>query len=236
MKAAKPAEEEPVEGSVVDQPQPGIILLVTGRQYPCQLLAVNSKEVKAVINGRNVSYPANQVRGVQTRDNIFMYNQLSGAFESAKDQMAQFNPNPAPLNNPAPQNDAGLVPNPNPAPQPQPQVNQAPAQPFQPWNTNPNPAPNPPFPQTGMNTPNVATSPPPTFQTTEKCCSKCRKPVPANAKAGDTCPHCGITWDYEEGADGKVVSWSSNYRTGKIVGGIVGFVIVIVGLLVKLFR
>ena len=36
-----------------------------------------------------------------------------------------------------------------------------------------------------------------------KQCGSCRKPVPDHCTAGDTCPHCGVRWDFEEGPGGK---------------------------------
>ena len=67
-----------------------------------------------------------------------------------------------------------------------------------------------------------------------KACSKCNKPAPANAKAGDTCKHCGTTWGFEKDEKGNVVGYSSGYMAGKIIGGLVG-VIVVISVLLRIF-
>jgi hypothetical protein len=59
---------------------------------------------------------------------------------------------------------------------------------------------------------------------------KCKKTV-RNAKVGDKCPHCGVTWDVEKMEDGRYRDADGNVtRTpprGKagIVGSIVGVIV-----------
>jgi len=36
-----------------------------------------------------------------------------------------------------------------------------------------------------------------TTTTVSKKCGKCQKPVSSSSKVGDTCPHCGVRWGYE---------------------------------------
>jgi DNA-directed RNA polymerase subunit RPC12/RpoP len=79
-----------------------------------------------------------------------------------------------------------------------------------------------PFPPTGP--PVFSGSPGPMFQEVFMC-SKCNKEVPANIKAGDKCPHCGIFFQTKEHADGTKEqasvgdSFKNDYRLwGKIIG------------------
>jgi hypothetical protein len=48
-------------------------------------------------------------------------------------------------------------------------------------------------------------SAPPSGQEEVGMCSNCKKDVPAHIGAGDRCPHCGITFTFEEKADGTYV-------------------------------
>jgi len=36
-----------------------------------------------------------------------------------------------------------------------------------------------------------------------KECMKCKKELPASTKIGDTCPGCGVKFEFEEDADGE---------------------------------
>lgn len=70
-------------------------------------------------------------------------------------------------------------------------------------------------------------------------CGSCGREVPANLGAGDTCPHCGVKWDYEETADGRTVDASGNEVSGSceglgIGGSIVVGVLVVIGVTIRL--
>ncbi len=70
-------------------------------------------------------------------------------------------------------------------------------------------------------------------------CTGCKKEVPAHLKAGDKCPHCGITFEYEQTADGKWVDKGGREVSPWLVkiggtGGIVTVVVIVIGLLVRL--
>lgn len=53
-----------------------------------------------------------------------------------------------------------------------------------------------------------------------KICSSCNKELPSHLTAGDSCPHCGVHFDYDE-TNGKR---SSPGMIGSIVGGIVALI------------
>lgn len=65
-----------------------------------------------------------------------------------------------------------------------------------------------------------------------KMCMACKKPVPDNSKAGDCCPHCGVVWDVEEDAQGKVVAYSPWSYTKSIIT----LVAIGIGVIVSLVR
>jgi hypothetical protein len=50
-------------------------------------------------------------------------------------------------------------------------------------------------------------------------CSNCQREVPAHLKAGEKCPHCQVSFDYVEHADGSK-SYSSSYLVGQIAGAV----------------
>jgi len=72
-------------------------------------------------------------------------------------------------------------------------------------------------------------------------CSNCNKDVPAHLGAGDRCPHCGVRWDYEETADGRMLD-SSGREVSKAwirmggAGGLVAIVVFLVSLVIRLAR
>lgn len=63
-----------------------------------------------------------------------------------------------------------------------------------------------------------------------KNCMKCGKEVPASSKAGDKCPHCGVIWGYEQGADGKRTYSTAYQVTGGAMAmfAVVGVVIAVI--------
>ena len=62
--------------------------------------------------------------------------------------------------------------------------------------------------------------------TSGKYCGSCKKPVPDSCTAGDTCPHCGVRWDVEEGPDGKR-KYDPRYVVYSVVG--VGVALLLAG-------
>lgn len=88
-----------------------------------------------------------------------------------------------------------------------------------------NAAPMPPVP---ISSPVTDFSPP----VKTKICMNCNKPVPDSAKAGGTCPHCGVVWDYEQDEHGKTIGWSPAKRAG----GIGGLVVAASAVISMLFR
>ncbi|MSR57019.1 MAG: hypothetical protein EXS05_05035 [Planctomycetaceae bacterium] len=82
----------------------------------------------------------------------------------------------------------------------------------------------------GMNGPAMEGAPQMELVQTKNC-MKCGKEVAATAKAGDKCPHCGVEWGDEQGMDGQKTD-STSYRVGKIIGYVMGLMILVGGAVV----
>jgi hypothetical protein len=97
--------------------------------------------------------------------------------------------------------------------------------------------PSQPFP---MQPPVMAQPPaPPMAQQELFFCMKCKKQIPANVKAGDSCPHCGTFFDYKESAGGHkeyapASSWAFSSRF--MVRMVIVVVSILGGALVKYMR
>jgi hypothetical protein len=65
---------------------------------------------------------------------------------------------------------------------------------------------------------------------TGKACSNCNKEVPSHIGVGDSCPHCGVEFDYDETTGEKSSSSSFRVRGRSIKGIIVLVVLVLSGL------
>ena len=97
--------------------------------------------------------------------------------------------------------------------------------------------PNQPFP---MQPPVMAQPPaPPMAQQELFFCMKCKKQIPSNVKAGDSCPHCGTFFDYKESAGGHkeyapASSWAFSSRF--MVRMVIVVVSILGGALVKYMR
>ena len=67
-------------------------------------------------------------------------------------------------------------------------------------------------------------------------CMKCNKEVPSTSKVGDKCPHCGITWDAEQGQDGVYRDAAGKPVRFRKYGSIVGVVVFVLAFLFKLVK
>lgn len=95
--------------------------------------------------------------------------------------------------------------------------------------------PNPSYPSAPSITPTIPTYEPPSFQTPTyqqvKICTNCNKEVGSNVGAGDSCPHCGTYFAYDE-TTGKHASVFGNtsFRPGRgLVKLVIGLVVLIIG-------
>ncbi|PHR97740.1 MAG: hypothetical protein COA78_27105 [Blastopirellula sp.] len=68
------------------------------------------------------------------------------------------------------------------------------------------------------------------YETSQKQCMSCKQIVPGHLKAGDKCPHCKVTFSFEQDENGKVIGRAP--LAGFSIGGVV---IVVIGIGIRIY-
>jgi hypothetical protein len=256
--AEKPAGENPAKEDEAKLGPTRTWTDIQGRSVQARFIGMEGANIVLQVKGKRSSFPFNKF---SIADQHYVRMEMTGRGEGDKvpaevaqpvpaaPQFAQAQPPAMPPSMPG----MGGIPRPTfPAMPRMPEhkfpsmPTPAPIQPpaYQPPAYQPPPAVAPSFPapvQRPAMMPIQPPSMPPAFannqvpsyeQVTVKKCSKCGAVLPNNITAGDSCPKCGVFFDYDQ-TNGKRSSWGT---FGSAAGGIGTLVAIVVGLIARARR